>query len=113
MLVQGVEWKVLDFKLVPTIAKTLDPSDAQSQISPKVLLVNDIHTHFKYAIQEIGTLEMDDSLGQLCIDGTLKPKHQHLEAKGLTHIPHMTQEFQIKWIRFILSQVQNSQLWLE
>ena len=113
MLVQGVEWKAPDFKLAPAGAETLDPSEAQSQIPPKVFLVNDIHTHFKCAIQEIGTLEMDDSLGQLCIDGTLKLEHQHLEVKGLTHIPHMPQEFQIKWIRFILSRMHNRQLWLE
>ena len=89
MLVCGVQWKVPDFKLTPAIAETLDPSDAQSQIAPKVLLVNDIHTHLKCAIQEIGTLEIDDALGQLCVNGTLKHEHQHLEIKGLTHIPHM------------------------
>ena len=98
---------MLDFKITLVVAETLDPSKAQSQIPPKVLLINDIHTHFNYAIQEIGTLEIDDALGHLCANETLKPKHQHLEAKGLTHIPHMTQEFQIKWIRFILSQVHN------
>jgi hypothetical protein len=58
MLVHG-EWKALNFKLTPTIAKTLDPSGAQSQIPPKVLLIYDICTHFKCVIQEIGTLEMD------------------------------------------------------
>ena len=62
MLVQGVEWKVLDFKLAPMVVETLDPSRAQSQIHPKVLLINDIFTHFKCAIQECGTLEMDDAL---------------------------------------------------
>ena len=30
MLVQGVEWKALDFKLSLTIAETLDPTKAQS-----------------------------------------------------------------------------------
>ena len=90
MLVRGVEWKMLDFKLAPTVAKALDPSRAQSQIPPKVLLVNNICTHFKCTIQEIGTLEMDDVLGQLCVDGTLKLKHQHLEAKGLMNISHMS-----------------------
>ena len=91
MLVRGVEWKASNFKLAPTIAETLDPSGAQSQIPPKVLLVNEICTHFKCFIQEIGTLEMDDALGQLCVDGTLKPKHQYLEVKGVT--PHSgTQE---------------------
>lgn len=89
MLVRGVEWEVPNFKLSPIVAETLDQSGAQYQITPKVLLVNDICTHFKCASQEIGTLEMDDSLGQLCVDGTLKLEHQHLEAKGLTHIPHM------------------------
>ena len=89
VLVRGVELKVPDFKLTPVIVETLDPSSAQSQIPPKVLLVNDIHTHFKSVIQEIGTLEMDESLGQLCVNGVLKLEHQHIEKKGLTHIPHM------------------------
>ena len=39
MLVKGVEWKVLNFKLVPTIAESLDPNGAQSQTPPKVLLI--------------------------------------------------------------------------
>ena len=51
MLVQGVEWKVPAFKLMPMIVETLDPSEAQSQILPMVLLINDIHTHFKCSIQ--------------------------------------------------------------
>ena len=42
MLVWGVEWKLLDFKLVPAIMETLDPNGAQSQIPPKVLLINNI-----------------------------------------------------------------------
>ena len=75
MLVQGVEWKALNIKLPPVVVETLDPSRAQSQIPPKVLLVNDIHIHFKCAIEEIGTLEMDDSLGQLCVNGVLKPEY--------------------------------------
>ena len=110
MLVHGVEWKASNFKLTPTIAKTLDPSGEQSQIPPKVLLINDIHSHFKCAIQDIGTLEMDECLKELCIDGVLKPEHQHLEAKGLTHIPHMPQNFQVKWIRFIVNHVHNGYL---
>ena len=40
-------------------------------------------------IHDIGTLEMDEALEKLCVNGILKPKHQHLKAKGLTHIPHM------------------------
>ena len=103
ILIHGVEWKALDLKLTPIVAKTLDLSGEQSKIPPKVLLINDIFTHFKCVIQEIGTLEMDDALDKLCVNGVLKPEHQHLETKGLTHIPHMLREFQIKWIMFILS----------
>ena len=47
------------------------------------------------------------------IDGSLKPKHKHLEVKCLTHILHLTRNFQVKWIRFSLSHVHNGQLWLE
>ena len=58
MLVKGVEWRAPNFKLAPTIVESLDSQGAQSQIPPKVLLINDIRTHFKCSIQEIGTLEM-------------------------------------------------------
>ena len=105
MLVQGMEWKALDFKLSAIIAEILDLSEAQSQIPSKVLLINDIHSHFHCAIQDTRTLEMDESLNKLCINGVLKLEHQHLEEKGLTHIPHMQGNFQVKWIRFILTHV--------
>ena len=72
MLVKGVEWKAPNFKLVPAIAKSLDSQGAQSQIPPKVLLVNYIRTHFKCTIQEIGTLEMQNALDEMSINGTLK-----------------------------------------
>ena len=113
MLMKGVEWKAPKFKLVPAISESLDPHGAQSQIPPKVLLINDIRAHFKCTIQEIGTLDMDNALGQLCVDGALKPEHKHLERKGLTHIPHLPRNFQVKWVRYVLSRVHNGQLWLE
>jgi hypothetical protein len=56
---------------------------------------------------------MDEALGELCVNGVFKPKHKHLEDKGLINIPHLPQSFQIKWIRYILRRVHNSQLWLE
>lgn len=106
MLVQSIEWKAPNFKLSPTIVETLNPTGAQSQIPSKELLINDIFSHFWYSIQDIRTLEMDESL-EKCVNGVLKLEYQHLKAKGLTHIPHMLPDFQIKWIRFILSYVQN------
>ena len=56
---------------------------------------------------------MDETLENLYVNGVLKPKHQHLEVKYLTHIFHIPQGFQIKWIRFILSCVHNGQLLLK
>lgn len=93
MLVWGIEWKALNFKLVAVIVESLNPNGAQSQIPPKVLLINDIWTHFKCIVQEIRTLEMDSALGELYVDGILKPKNKHLEEKGLTHIPHLPWKF--------------------
>ena len=113
MLIWGVEWKAPNFKLVPTVAENLDLSKAQSQIPLKVLLINDIRTHFKCSIQKIGTLEMDATLGELSVDGVLKLEHKHLEDKGLTHITHLPRKFKIKWIRYILSQVHDGKIWLE
>ncbi len=56
---------------------------------------------------------MDEALVELCVNGVLKPKHKHLEGKGLTHIPHLSQSFWIKWIRYILNRVHSGQLWLK
>ena len=36
---------------------------------------------------------MDNALAKMCVDEVLKPEHKHLEAKGLTHIPHVPQNF--------------------
>lgn len=102
MLVRGVEWKSVNFKLVPAVAEGLDTNGVQSQIPPNILVINNTHTYFRCTIQEIGTIEMDNSLGELCVDGTRKPEHKHLKTKGLTHILHLPRNFQIKWIRYIL-----------
>ena len=96
MLVKGVEWKAPNFKLIVAVSESLDPYSAQSQILPKVLLINDIKTHFKCTIQELRTLEMDNALAEMCVDGVLKPKHKHLEMKGLTHIPNLPRKVQVK-----------------
>lgn len=62
MLVKGLEWKASNFKLIPIVTEALELNGAQSKIPPKVLLINDICTHFKYSIQKIGTLQMDSAL---------------------------------------------------
>ena len=102
-MVHGVVCKSPMFKLSPTIAKILDPARVQSQILHKVLLVHDIHSFYHCSIQDLRTLEMNELFDKLCVDGILKPKHKHLEDKGLTHIPHLPRNFQVKWIRYILS----------
>ena len=78
-----------DFKLMPVVAKALDPSGAQSHIPSKVLLVNDICSHFKGTIQELGTLEIDVAQNELCVNDVLKLEHKNLEDKGLTHNTHL------------------------
>ena len=89
MLVCGTEWKAPDFKLTPVIVESIDPTGAQSKTPSKVLLINEIYSHFHYTILELGTLEMDESLNALSVDGALKPKNKHLEDKGLIHISYM------------------------
>ena len=96
MLVKGVEWKAPKFKLVPAVVKLLNLHGAQSQFPPKILLIKNIYTHFKCVVKEIGTLEMGSALGEMCVDGSLKLEHKCLEVKGLTHIPHLLRNFQVK-----------------
>ena len=112
MLVRGTKWKALDFKLTLAIAESIAPIGAQSKIPAKVLLINEIRSHFHYTIQELGTLEMDETLNVLSVDGSLKPKHKHLEDKGLIHLSQMPLSFSMKWIRFILSKIHKGKLWL-
>ena len=68
MLVHGMEWKAPDFKLTRAISKSIDPVGVQSKILSKVLLINDICSHFHCTIQEIGTLEMDETLKDLSVN---------------------------------------------
>ena len=56
---------------------------------------------------------MDNALDEMSVDGALKLEIKHLETKGLTHFLHLSQNFQVKWIRYILSKFHNGQLWLE
>ena len=103
MLVHGVDCKVPTFKLCPTIVETLDPTRAQLEILPKVLLVHDICSFYHFSIQQLGTLEMNEVCNELCVDDILKLEHNHLETKVLTHILHMPKDCHVKWIRFVLS----------
>lgn len=103
MLIHRVDCKAPTFKLSLEIVETLDPIGAQSQVFPKVLLVHDIHCFYHCSIQELETLEMNQAFNELCINGVLKLEHKHLETKGLMHILHISKDFQVKRIRFILS----------
>ena len=62
MLVCGTKWKTLNLKLTPTILENFDPTRTQSQIPAKVLLINDIQSYFHCIVQELGTLEMDETM---------------------------------------------------
>ena len=58
-------------------------------------------------MQEIGALEIDSALQEMCVDGSLKLEHKHLEVKGLTHILCLLRNLKVKWFRYILSHVHN------
>lgn len=105
MLVRNIVYPDPKFKLCPVIVGELDLVGAHSQIPPKVLLIHDVRSFYHFSIQELGTLEPNQVYEALCVDKNLKTKHTHLEVKGLTHILHMPKNFQIKWIRLILSHV--------
>lgn len=55
--------------------------------------MHDIRSFYHYSIQIFGTLEMNKEFRELCVDDALKPKHEHLETKGLTHTSYMPREF--------------------
>ena len=94
ILVHGTKWKVSDFKLTPTIIENVDPTRAQSWIPAKVFLINDIRSHFHCTIQDLGTLEMDETLNAMSEDRALKPKHKHFDDKGFnSHFSHATKVF--------------------
>ena len=56
---------------------------------------------------------MIQAFNELCENEVLKPKHKHLETKGLTHIMHMPGDFQTKWMGYILSRIHDMHLWLD
>lgn len=58
--------------------------------------MHEIYSFYHYSIDKLKTLEMNEAYNKLCVDGALKPDHQHLEAKGLMHISHMPRDFEVK-----------------
>ena len=75
------------------IAEKEDPMGAHSMIPPNVLMIHDMRTFYHCPIQDLGTFKMNEAYKALCDGENLKPKHQHLEAKGLTHIRYMPKKF--------------------
>lgn len=101
------------FKLHLVVAEKSDPLGAHSSIPLKVLLVYDIRSFYHYPIQDLRTYEMNEAYTTMCDNRVLKPKHKHLEMKGLTHLGFMLKNFEVKWIQFFLSWVHDMQIWLE
>lgn len=113
MLIRNIVSIAPKFKLHHYIAEKVDLMGAHYQIPPKVLLIHDIRTFYHCPIQDLRTFEMSEAFDALYEDRDLKPQHQHREIKGLTHVRHMLRDFQMKWIRFILSRVHEMQLQLD
>ena len=81
------------FKLHPSIAEKEDPMGAHSMILPNVLMIHNVRTFYYCPIQDLRTFEMNEAYKALCDGEILKPKHQNLEAKGLTHIRYTPKKF--------------------
>ena len=83
-------------QLHTTIEEKEYPIGAHLMIPPKVLMIHDIRIFYYFPIQDPKKFEMNEAYDSLCDKEHLKPKHQYLEAKGLTHIRDMPKKFQMK-----------------
>ena len=99
-------------RAIPKIAYKLDLNDVLSQISPNMLMINDVRDCYTYKIRELGDYMLWEVYDKIYENGALKDEFKIAKSKGLIH-SLFPQNFENEWIRNILSCIHDGKMWLE
>lgn len=105
--------KLHKFQVIPESAVKGDLMGALSLIPPKVLMINDVCTCYMCKIGEIGDYELREAYDKLCDNGVLKAKHQKVSERGLVRALDFPWNFKVEWIKNVLIQIHDMNIWLE
>lgn len=84
VVVENIEKSSLKYSLTPKVASKPNDKTAFSLIPDRVLLVEDVRFFTKCHVEELGHVEIKDTYDELCTDGKLDSKFEHIKIKGLT-----------------------------
>lgn len=113
IVVKNVEKPSLKYSLTPKVAFEPDDKTAFSLIPDRVMLVEDVRFFTKCCVEELGHVEIKDTYDELCTDGKLNSKYEHIKIKGLTEALTYPRVFKPQWVKFVLSRVHDDFMWLE
>lgn len=78
VIVEKIDPMNLKYKLSLTVAIEIDKDRSLSSISPRVILIEDIHAFIHCKIEDICQGEIDTTYKNMCVNGNLKSDHTHL-----------------------------------
>lgn len=113
VVVKNVEKPSLKYSLTPKVASEPDDKTTFSLIPDRVLLVEDVKFFTKCQVEELGHVEIKDTYDELCTDGKLDSKYEHIKIKGLTEALTYPHVFKAQWVKLVLSRVHDDFMWLE
>lgn len=112
VVVENIENPSLKYSLTPKVASKPDDKTAFSLILDKVLLVEDVRFFTKCRVEELGHVEIKDTYDELCTDGKLDSKYEHIKIKELTKALTYPHVFKPQWVKFVLRRVHDDFMWL-
>lgn len=113
VVVKNVEKPSLKYSLTPKVGFEPDDKTAFSLILNRVLLVEDVRFFTKCRVEELGHVEISDTYDELCTDGKLDNKFEHIKIKGLTEALVYPRVFKPQWVKLVLSRVHDDFMWLQ
>lgn len=82
--IESIDKPSLKYSLTPKVASEPDEKTIFSLILDRVLLVEDVRLFSKCHIEELGHVEIKNTYDELCTDGKLDSRYEHIKVKGLT-----------------------------
>ncbi|GLJ36888.1 hypothetical protein SUGI_0745720 [Cryptomeria japonica] len=99
IVVTNVEKPSLKYSMTPKIASEPDDKTAFSLIPDRVLLVEDVRFFTKCRVEELGNVEIKNAYDELCTDGKMDNKYEHIKIKGLTKALTYPRVFKPQWVK--------------
>lgn len=113
VLVEALKELQPEFKMHSMRAGEIDMTSALSCVPFGVLLVEDIHSIIHWKSEKLGDKFIQNEFNGFCNHDLLKAEYLHLKTNGFSNAVDFLDQFNVDWVRYVLSRVHDKFLWLE